>query len=161
MSKLLPVKSRDKLGASVKRIESMEQPTRGKGSRKRSSHSYPDTPRPSKLLDLDKSLSKMPSTPLVQNETTEIVAPYLSTKLSSCKGGELHFVYHPNYQLSRFSANLDNDKCTSKFYIFLILCWKNFQQKPRNYLNICGVKDLLQPVKTIGKISNTSFIEQY
>lgn len=110
VAKIPPVKSRDNPRASRERIESIDQPTRGKGSMEQCSQSYPLSSRSSRLPDIDKSQPKMSSTQPVQNVSSvvenlssEPLTPHISTKPSSFDGGKLNFVSNPHQQLSRFS----------------------------------------------------------
>lgn len=108
VAKIPPVKSRDNPRASRERIESIDQPTRGKGSMEQCNQSYPLSPRSSQLPDVDESQPKMSSTQPVQNVSSvvenlssEPLAPHISTKPSSCDGGKL--TSNPHQQLSLFS----------------------------------------------------------
>lgn len=113
VAKIPPVKSRDNPRASRERIDSIDQPTRGKSSMEQCSQSYPLSPRSSQLPDVDESQPKMSSTQPVQNVSSvvenlssEPLAPHISTKPSSCDGGKFNFVSNPLQQLSICTSNV-------------------------------------------------------
>lgn len=77
------------------------------------SQSYPLSPRSSQLPDVDESQPKMSSTQPVQNVSSvvenlssEPLAPHISTKPSSCDGGKFNFVSNPLQQLSICTSNV-------------------------------------------------------